>query len=351
MTICLAMIVKNEEHCITKCLESVKPYIDYWVICDTGSSDNTKQVILDFMSDVPGELHDHEWFDFSTNRNKVIKLAHSHADYILIIDADDLLYVEQKEIFDNLKASAYNIKIVHETIVYNRIQLFKSNIQAEFKGVLHEYLDCDFEPKQLHGCHIIFGAIGSRSLDPNKYIKDALLLEKAMQDEPANSRYVFYAAQSYRDAARPARALDLYFKRCTMGGWIEEEYISLLESAKIMDMLFPNDIMQIEEVYLAAFNKQPQRVESLTYLSAACRKRAMYHKAYFYASVGFKISIPDSGLFLELGCYNWKIMDELAISAYYIGKKKEAKLINIALLESNLLPKEQISRIKNNLNF
>ena len=352
MTVCLSMIVKNEAHCITQCLESVKPYIDYWVICDTGSKDNTPQIINQVLSDIPGEIHYHEWLDFSTNRNKSLELARPHADYILVIDADDFLQVELSEIFNNLIAPAYNIKIKHETITYDRIQLFRAGIDAVYKDVLHEYLFCpNIKPENLYGCHIVFGGTGSRSSDPYKYIKDTMILEKAMQNDPNNSRYVFYAAQSYRDAARPMTALDLYLKRCTMGGWIEEEYIALLEAAKIMDMLFPHNIMQIEDVYLAAFNKIPNRVESLVYLSAACRKHRTFQKSYFYASIGSKISIPGSGLFIETDCYNWKIFDELAISAYYIGKIKDAKMLNIALLESNLLPKTEITRIQNNLSL
>ena len=40
-TLCLCMIVKNESHIILETLSSVRKYIDYWVICDTGSTDNT----------------------------------------------------------------------------------------------------------------------------------------------------------------------------------------------------------------------------------------------------------------------------------------------------------------------
>ena len=47
-TICLSMIVKNESHVIERCLTSVFKHIDYWVISDTGSTDNTKEKIQDF---------------------------------------------------------------------------------------------------------------------------------------------------------------------------------------------------------------------------------------------------------------------------------------------------------------
>ena len=61
LSICLNMIVKNEGHIIAETLKNICSYIDldYWVICDTGSTDNTKQEILNFFEsrDISGELH------------------------------------------------------------------------------------------------------------------------------------------------------------------------------------------------------------------------------------------------------------------------------------------------------
>ena len=50
-TICLSMIVKDEAPVIERCLRSVKPWIDHWVIVDTGSSDGTQAMIRKFMAD------------------------------------------------------------------------------------------------------------------------------------------------------------------------------------------------------------------------------------------------------------------------------------------------------------
>ena len=49
-TICLNMIVKNEAHVILETLINLTSYIDfdYWVISDTGSTDNTKEIIQTF---------------------------------------------------------------------------------------------------------------------------------------------------------------------------------------------------------------------------------------------------------------------------------------------------------------
>lgn len=70
-TICLNMIVKNESAIIEKCLASAKPFIDYWVIVDTGSNDGTQQIIQKFMKDIPGELHEKPWVALTITERKL----------------------------------------------------------------------------------------------------------------------------------------------------------------------------------------------------------------------------------------------------------------------------------------
>src|SRR6516164_2358534 len=89
--ICLSMIVKNEAPVIRRCLASVLPLIDYWIIVDTGSKDGTQNIIRDFMRSIPGELHERVWVNFAHNRTQSLELAKPHGDFILIIDADDVL--------------------------------------------------------------------------------------------------------------------------------------------------------------------------------------------------------------------------------------------------------------------
>ena len=92
-TVCLNMIVKNESKVIAGTLDNLCKYInfDYWVISDTGSTDNTQQIITDYFLDkgIPGELVSHEWKDFGHNRSKALEAAYDKTDFLLIFDADD----------------------------------------------------------------------------------------------------------------------------------------------------------------------------------------------------------------------------------------------------------------------
>src|SRR5271170_520255 len=98
-TIGLCMIVKNEAAVITRCLDSVRPLIDYVLIEDTGSSDGTQQIIQDYLqrNDLPGEVFEVSWQDFGTNRSLALTRLRETAkiDYALIMDADDRLVFDE----------------------------------------------------------------------------------------------------------------------------------------------------------------------------------------------------------------------------------------------------------------
>ena len=351
------MIVKNEAHIISRCLESVKPLLQTWVIEDTGSTDNTEAVVEDVYKDLFGLYHYADWIDFSTNRNHVLEIARAatHCDYILIMDADDYLVFDDISVFDNLTAPAYSIMIKHGSISYPRPQLISTKIAAEYVGVLHEYLDLKGTPCiPLEKCHIIYGAAGSRSKDPEKYIKDAKVFEKALETDPNNARYTFYCAQSYRDAGYLSKALDYYGKRVCMGGPNDEQFVAALENAKIMELLVSKGDLDIETDdiamrYIEASVINPSRNEAIIALSKLWRKRDMWEYAYFYATQAAKFHKPIGSLFLEDACYDWMPYDEMAVSGWYIGKKRETISLNKYLLSLNCIPQDAKDRIEKNL--
>jgi glycosyltransferase involved in cell wall biosynthesis len=67
--VCLNMIVKNEAKVLPRLFRSVKDYIDYYVIVDTGSTDQTIDLIQREMSayGIEGEVHQREWVNFGVN--------------------------------------------------------------------------------------------------------------------------------------------------------------------------------------------------------------------------------------------------------------------------------------------
>jgi glycosyltransferase involved in cell wall biosynthesis len=352
-TICLSMIVKNETHIIKKCLESVKPIINYWVIVDTGSTDGTQELVKEILKDIPGELHQEEWKNFGYNKTQALELAQGKADYTLTMDADDYLEILPEAYELQLTKDAYYLTIHYSNLMYDRLQIFKSSDQWKYVGVLHEYPECSGKKNYGHCKEIIYhvdGTLGNRSSDPLKYLKDAIILEEGLIDEPNNSRYVFYLAQSYRDARKFQLAYDNYKKRAEMGGWEEEVFYSLYQMATLLEKMKAED-SKIIEAYLNAYQYRSCRVEPLHQLAVFYRKKNEYQLAFLFAEKGKNIPLPNDLLFLEKNFYQWKMLDEYAVAASWIGKYKECQQTNILLLEKKNIPKNDYDRIKKNLEW
>src|SRR5438445_9209653 len=121
MRICLSMIIKNEAPVIERCLASVKPFVHAWAISDTGSTDGTQDIVRRVMADLPGELIERPWVDFSTNRNEALELARKHGDYALIIDADEVLEADTGFAWGKLDAIGYSLELIYGGTRYRRI--------------------------------------------------------------------------------------------------------------------------------------------------------------------------------------------------------------------------------------
>lgn len=352
-TICLNMIVKDEKDVIERCLASVAPIIDYWVIVDTGSFDATIKIIQDFMKTkgIPGEIHERPWVNFSHNRNEAMELAKNKGDYLFFIDADEYLVYDPDFKLPSLEKDYYYINISCYGTTLGKVQLIDNHKDWKWVGALHEVIS--LPPTRTKGTldkvANIYTTEGARSKDPLKYHKDAEVLEKALLDEPNNERYFFYLAQSYKNAGNLPAALLNYEKRVAKGGWQEEVYYSLLDIARLQERLNePRE--KIVKSYTKAFAYRPSRPESLYYLANYYRKLDEFDLAYKVADVGKKLPPSQDVLFVERWIEDYGMAIELAVSAYWLDRFQECKDISEALLKKNL-PDDIREIVQSNLEF
>ena len=255
-TICLNMIVRNEAHIVHELLDCIAPYISSWVIVDTGSEDGTQDIIRKHMANlgIPGELHERPWQNFGHNRSEALELAQGHADYIWVVDADDLVVGTPD--FSQLTGDAYELRYgPSDDFTYWRQQIFRDGMPWRYVGVVHECIVCDqpYEPQRLLGdYHIDSRRLGGRNLDPLKYARDRDLLLAEMERDPEDARSAFYLAQSYFDLGDFANARRWYRRRSEMGGWDEEVYYSLLREGESMLQL-KEPWPEIPDVLLRAY--------------------------------------------------------------------------------------------------
>jgi glycosyltransferase involved in cell wall biosynthesis len=322
--ICLNMIVKDEAHCLTTVLTSVRPFIDRWTVVDTGSTDGSQDLVRELLRDKPGELVERPWVDFAHNRNEALDLARAseHAepgDYALFVDADDRLRNLPPDLA--LDADGYTLTIVQGPTRYHRVAIVALDRPWRWQGVVHEALTlADATVAHLDRPDIVIGKVGSRNKDPEVYRRDAELLERSLSAHPDDPRSEFYLAQSYRDSGDLEKALTWYRRRLADPvGWDQERWYSAYQIGVLLERLErPHE--RIAAAYLEAFELRPTRAEPLVALARVERLREHYEVALLYVARAVEMpEPPPTDIFVDLDVYRWKAWDEYAVSAYWAG--------------------------------
>jgi len=162
-TISLCMITKNEEKFLEQCLNSVKDLVDEMVVVDTGSTDKTKEIAARFGA----KIFDFKWCDdFSAARNESLK--HATGDWILVLDADEVIAEKDHEKIRELKIKnreTVGFVLIHRNYINDSaaagwvsskddsypeskaakgwwpvpiLRLFKNIKEIRYKGAVHE---------------------------------------------------------------------------------------------------------------------------------------------------------------------------------------------------------------------
>ncbi len=237
--ISLCMIVKNEEEVLAQCLDSVKDICDEIIIADTGSTDRTKEIAGKYTD----KIYDFEWIDdFSAARNFAFSKA--TMDYILWLDADDVLLGEDQEKLKKLKkeltadvdavSMLYHIafdEYNQPAFSYRRYRLVKREKNFQWQGAVHEYL-------AVSG-NLFDSDVAVTHRKDNKSTKNAQsdrnlkIYEKRLEKgERFSSRDFFYYANELRDHGQFEKAIRYYEKVLDdETGWTEQKINACINMA------------------------------------------------------------------------------------------------------------------------
>ena len=349
------LIVKNEEHVIERCLKSVLPYVDGYLIVDTGSTDATQQTIRQTAEQLGmnGYIFERPWINFGHNRTEALQLVKEifgNEVWAFMIDADDSFEGQSKEqlrsdidILDS--HSGIDIYIHKDNIRYKRTCIFNMKYEWRYEGVVHEYSNCVSEGFTIgslmeKGYYVEARCEGARSKDPLKYAKDAEMLSEEIAVNPESTRATFYCAQSLRDSNDILKAVEMYKKRAVMGGWNQEKYVSVLNIIRLSsDLSFIWKVADIRRLEVAA---EAMRI---------CRLRSDFNYEIYSFAVQLSdiYKVPIDGLFIEPEYYKWIFWDEFSIYSYYTGHYKESYIS--ALRAEHGCPEGHKERIRRNVDF
>jgi glycosyltransferase involved in cell wall biosynthesis len=361
VTLTFIAIMKNESRIIQRCLDSIKSVVDHIVISDTGSTDNTVELIKNWLKDnnIPGDVYHDSWKNFGFNRTLSVingqdwlqkNKIDQKTNYFLTLDADMILKIEptfNKEKL--LSKQQWHLKQKTDVLSYYNTRIFRSDLPFKAVSVTHEFWACDVPLEQGNFNDLWFDDVGDGGAKADKFERDIKLLIQGLIDEPKNDRYLFYLAQSYECIGNKEKAIEFYEKRVLAGGWPEEVFISLNRlgdcytelGERINNSISSNDTEEEKNAkkeksrtyhdrainsWLAGYQCIPCRAETLYKIVNRARLSGKNHLASLYLKTGLKIEYPENmSLFIEHNVYSYLFLEELSIVGYYTNLQKQAR--------------------------
>lgn len=310
----LVMMVRDEVRVIERCLQSVLPFIDTWVVVDTGSVDGTPEVVSEVLAGLPGQIAYRPWRDFGANRSEMMRMARGVADHLLLLDADMELAVAGE--FPELDRPAYMVR--HSgRLRYDVVRAVGGDIAWRFTGRTHEVIVGPaplVDVPLLEGVSILHHADGGSRA--HKLQRDRELLEYTLHEQPGNPRATFYLAQTYRDLADLSRAEEFYRRRSEQSTTDEESWYAAVQAA---DLRARHDADRGIAELLAAWDRRPTRAEPLYLAARHARRRGSHHLAAVLAEAGLALPVPTDHLFVHLDVYDWGLRAERGFSRLGAG--------------------------------
>ncbi|MDP4110319.1 MAG: glycosyltransferase, partial [Bacillota bacterium] len=258
----LCMIGKNEEKTLGRCLDSVRDLVDEIIIVDTGSSDETKKTALKYTD----KIYDFEWTDdFSKARN--YSFSKAAMEYIMWLDADDVLLEEDREKFKKLKRGfdpAFDVVMMKYIVggnegglppcVFMRERLLKRSKGFTWHDPIHEYMILDGKILDTDIC--VTHMSSHKRSDRNLKIFEKMIAEgKKLSD-----RNLFYYARELFINRRFAEAIEYYNRFLDTRGGLPSNYMDAS-----MDLAgcyrFLNDDKNVLKALLRSFEHDPPRAE------------------------------------------------------------------------------------------
>lgn len=209
-TLSLAMIVRDEENCIKRCLDSVIGLVDEIVIVDTGSTDKTIEICRSYNA----QVFPYPWNNnFAEARN--FGLDKVTQDWVIWLDADEEIaqdnrnQLNDKELFDNYHALAvplinfYGEMVDHDQVVkIAQPRLFRNNLGFRFENKIHEWLNLSaaYEKNRVGFLNLEiyhYGYMNSQVENKQKFSRNVSLLLQELKEEKNHAWTHYYLAAEY----------------------------------------------------------------------------------------------------------------------------------------------------------
>jgi len=349
-TLSLCVICKNEENNIVNLLNSVKgDLLDEIIIVDTGSTDNTVEVLKTFKNKFKKFKIDHfKWInDFSAARNYSFSKATS--EYILWLDSDDTIKPKDYQKLLNLKKKLHESPIwllkyeyAHDEMgrsicSFYRERIVKRALNLKWQEPIHEYLplNASFQKTDIEVHHAKTHATSDRNIP---------MLEDIVKKNPNVARNVFYLGKEYFDVGQLQKGIEKLKQFVTMpDAWSENKYNALLRISSYHKNL--KEYEESKKYCWEAIKTNELKADAYCQMGEIAMEIQSWHYAIHWFKIASNMERPEDALdIVEPKYHTWLPNLQLCLCYNSIGKVYEAAVAN----EKALSYRPEDSRMLNN---
>lgn len=297
------MIVKNAGEKFEEVLTKNLPIIDRWTILDTGSTDDTVNIIKKVLvGKKKGELYQEDFIDFGTSRNRCLELAGSSCKYKLMLDDTYVIEGNLREFLEETRgdqfSDSFSLYITSDDVQYcsNRITKTSSNLKYIYK--IHEVIQ---EKNNVNVCipieksrifDIRADYMEKRTMDRKEY--DLKLLFEMVEEFPNDPRHLYYVAQTYNLLKKYELAFEYFMKRVEhpVEGNLQEKLDACFEAARLANFFLNKPWEECEKLYLRTYDFDKTRPESMYFIGIHHYLNNNKFEAYKHIKKAFEIGYP-----------------------------------------------------------
>jgi glycosyltransferase involved in cell wall biosynthesis len=325
VTVSIALIVKNEERTLARCLDSIHGAVDEIVVIDTGSVDATVSVARRYTD----RIFDFPWIDdFAAARQ--FAFDHATSDWVAWVDADDVVHHADRirplcaAAPANIAGFYWRYVLVRDaagapTFEFWRERCVRNDGNFRWQGRVHEALVARTPAQLVRSDEVVVEHLPEEDRGADQHGRNLRILEAECADagETVEPRKLFYLGREYADMGQPEQALAVLRRYLDVAFWDDERYRAQTQVAALLRALerYPEAI----DADLAALKIHPRWPDAYFGLAESYYYLRDWPKVIHWADIGRALPLPDTTLFLDRRNYSYRWIIHYTNALYHTG--------------------------------
>jgi tetratricopeptide (TPR) repeat protein len=300
-----ALMVKNGGDTMREVIRENMKYIDEYTILDTGSTDNTVQILREELDrhKKRGKIVTEPFINFRDSRNRCLDLCGTRCKYIVMLDdtyiVRDNLRLFLEKVRGDQFSDSFSMYILSEDVEYGSNRIIRTDRKhLRYKYKIHEVITPENNnnviiPKEYAYIHDLRSDyMEERTMNRKEY--DIKILNEMAEEDKNDSRVYYYLGQTYNLLERYEEAFDNFVKRAYHKdeGFLQEKIDAIFEAGRLANFQLKKPWVEAERLYLWAYELDKSRPDALYFIGIHYYLEKDYNKAYRYFAEAYHVGYP-----------------------------------------------------------